>query len=375
MIYSAVNEGASDIHVEPGDHCLRVRFRVDGVLFERLEPPHQMAPAVVSRIKIMAGLDISERRVPQDGDIHVRMESRPIDLRVSTMPGRYGEKVVIRVIDARNTCVELDRLGMSHDALERWKSIVEIPNGVILVTGPTGSGKSTTLYSVLATMNRTKRNVSTIEDPVESTLDGVNQFPINTRAGFGFADALRSLLRQDPDIIMVGEIRDSETAALATQAALTGHLVFSTLHTNEACGAVTRLVNLQIEPYLVAATLRGVLAQRLVRKSCPHCRVAYEPDDALKTLLGTSSTTGSVQLWRGEGCSRCRDTGFSGRLGIFELLQTEEHFLDAVTRGESLSTLRKIAVEQGMVPLRDDGFAKAIEGLTTVEEVLNAARS
>jgi type IV pilus assembly protein PilB len=374
MIYSAVQEGASDIHVEPDDHALRIRYRIDGRLFEKLSPPHQMAPAIASRIKIMAGLDISERRVPQDGDIHVRMEARPIDLRVSTMPGRWGEKVVIRVIDARNSIVELNRLGMASETLDRWREIVDLPNGVILVTGPTGSGKSTTLYSVLATLDRSERNVSTVEDPVESTLPGVNQFPINDKAGFGFPQALRSLLRQDPDVIMVGEVRDCETAALTTQAALTGHLVFSTLHTNEACGAITRLQNLQIEPYLVAATLRGVLAQRLVRKSCANCRATYQPDDALQRLLGTSSIS-SDQLWKGAGCSRCRETGFAGRIGIFELLIPDDRFLEAVARGESLGSLRTMAIESGLVPLREDGFAKAVEGLTTIEEVLNAVRS
>lgn len=372
MIFTAVQEGASDIHVEPGDHDLRVRYRVDGKLFEKLSPPHQMSPAIVSRIKIMAGLDISERRLPQDGDIHVRMESRPIDLRVSTMPGRWGEKVVIRVIDARNTNVELDRLGMSAETLVRWQQVIENPNGVVLVTGPTGSGKSTTLYSVLSQLDRTERNVSTIEDPVESTLDGVNQFQVNEKAGFGFADALRSMLRQDPDVMMVGEVRDVETAALATQAALTGHLVYSTLHTNEACGAITRMINLQVEPYLVAATLRGVLAQRLVRKTCPHCRSAYSPDETIREVLGMNGS--SESLWRGTGCQKCRETGFSGRLGIFELLSPDDLFLEAVGRCASISELREIAINSGMVPLREDGFAKAIEGLTTVEEVLNAAR-
>lgn len=373
MIFSAVQEGISDIHIEPGDHELRVRYRLDGRLFEKLSPPHQMSAAIVSRLKIMAGLDISERRLPQDGDIHVQMEGRPIDLRVSTMPGRWGEKVVVRVIDARNTNVELDRLGMSNETLERWQSVVNQPNGVVLVTGPTGSGKSTTLYSVLGMLDRAVRNVSTIEDPVESTLGGVNQFQINDKAGFGFAEALRSLLRQDPDVIMVGEIRDTITAGLATQAALTGHLVYSTLHTNEACGAITRLINLQVEPYLVAATVRGVLAQRLVRKTCPHCRESYRPDDIVRSVLGKDAPT--EQLWRGAGCSRCRETGFSGRIGIFELLLPDESFLEAIGRNASLAEMRSIAVESGLIPLREDGFAKAVEGLTTIEEVLNAARS
>ena len=373
MIFSAVQEGVSDSHIEPGDHELRVRYRLDGRLFEKLSPPHQMSAAIVSRLKIMAGLDISERRLPQDGDIHVQMEGRPIDLRVSTMPGRWGEKVVVRVIDARNTNVELDRLGMAAETLDRWNSVINQPNGVVLVTGPTGSGKSTTLYSVLGMLDRAERNVSTIEDPVESTLGGVNQFQINDKAGFGFSEALRSLLRQDPDVIMVGEIRDNITAGLATQAALTGHLVYSTLHTNEACGAITRLINLQVEPYLVAATVRGVLAQRLVRKTCPHCRQPYRPDEIVRSVLGGDSS--AEQLWRGAGCVKCRETGFSGRIGIFELLVPDDCFLEAIGRNASLAEMRSIALDADLVPLREDGFAKAIEGLTTIEEVLNATRS
>src|SRR3954453_7975511 len=276
-IYTAVKESASDIHTEPGAQSLPIRYRIDGVLQEKLRPPHMMHAAVTSRIKIMAGLDISERRLPQDGGIHVMMDKRPIDLRVSTMPGKHGEKVVIRVIDNEKASVNLEKLGFGYDALKQWRKLIELPNGIVLVTGPTGSGKSTTLYACLQELNHDDVNICTVEDPVEFALTGINQFQVNEKAGFTFASALRSLLRQDPDIIMVGEIRDGETARLATQAALTGHLVLSTLHTNDAPGAVTRLYNLGIEPYLVGATVSGVMAQRLVRKLCQSCKEAYEP--------------------------------------------------------------------------------------------------
>src|SRR3982750_290306 len=264
-IYNAVKDGASDIHIEPGENMLRVRYRVDGRLTEKLRPPYQMAAAVASRIKIMAGLDISERRLPQDGGIHVRMDKRPIDLRVSTMPGKHGEKVVIRVIDNDKASVNLEKLGFGYETLKKWRKLIASPNGVLLVTGPTGSGKSTSLYAVLQEINADDVNICTVEDPVEYALAGVNQFQVNDKIGFSFANALRALLRQDPDILMVGEIRDGETARIATQAALTGHLVLSTLHTNDAPGAITRLFNLGIEPYLVGATVAGVLAQQIGR--------------------------------------------------------------------------------------------------------------
>ena len=368
LIYSAVQDGASDIHIEPGDHHLRVRYRVDGRLFEKLAPPYQMAPALTSRIKIMSNLDISERRVPQDGDIHVRMEGRPIDLRVSTMPAKYGEKVAIRIIDNRTSNVSLDKLGFSAGMLETWKTIIANPNGVVLVTGPTGSGKSTTLYSVLNLINTEELNISTVEDPVESSIPGVNQFQVNEKAGFSFAVALRAMLRQDPDIMMVGEIRDAETASIVTQAALTGHLAFSTLHTNDAPSAVTRLVNIGIEPYLVAATLRGVLGQRLVRKICPHCKEAYEPDPIIRQAV--EDACGAFEsLYRGPGCSRCRGTGFAGRIGIFELLMPDEEILKAIAGGGNLQALREILAKNGFSTLRMDGMEKVRGGLTTAEEV------
>jgi type IV pilus assembly protein PilB len=374
LLWNAVHEGASDIHVEPGDRRLRVRFRIDGRLFEKVDPPWQMAAAISSRIKIMAGLDISERRVPQDGDIHVMLEGRPIDLRVSTMPARHGEKVVIRIIDSRASLVPLERLGMNERILSAWRGVIARPNGIALVTGPTGSGKSTTLYSVLASLNAADCNISTVEDPVEATLAGVNQFQVNDKAGFTFAGALRALLRQDPDVLMVGEIRDGETAGTAVQAALTGHLVFSTLHTNDSISAMTRLVNLGIEPYLVAAVVRGVLAQRLVRRICPHCREHFEPDALVRAEI--EAAAGSVEHFaRGAGCARCRGSGFSGRLGVFELLVPDEHFIAAIARGAVLQELSAIARAAGHLPMRHDGLEKVRLGQTTFEEVVLATAS
>ena len=376
LLWSAVHEGASDIHIEPGDRRLRVRFRVDGRLFEKADPPWKMAAAISSRIKIMAGLDISERRLPQDGDIHVMLEGRPIDLRVSTMPGRHGEKVVIRVIDSRASLVPLERLGMGPELLGRWRGVVARPNGIVLVTGPTGSGKSTTLYSALASLNGTDRNISTVEDPIEATLPGVNQFQVNDRAGFSFASALRAMLRQDPDVIMVGEIRDAETAQTAVQAALTGHLVFSTLHTNDSVSAVTRLVNIGIEPFLVAAVVRGVLAQRLVRRICPHCRESYEPEAHVRDAVAEHAPLAAdAMLARGAGCSRCRGSGFAGRVGVFELLVPDEAFTTAVARGATLQELAAVARAGGHLPMRADGFAKVRDGVTTFEEVVLATAS
>ncbi len=368
IIYSAVQDGASDIHIEPGNHRLRVRYRVDGRLFEKLSPPYQMHAAITSRIKIMSNLDISERRVPQDGDIHAMMEGRPVDLRVSTIPTKFGEKVVIRIIDQRTSIVSLDKLGFSVQMLEAWKGIVRQPNGVVLVTGPTGSGKSTTLYSVLTLLNSDELNISTVEDPIEATIPCINQTQVNDRAGYTFANALRSLLRQDPDILMVGEVRDAETAAIAIQAALTGHLVFSTLHTNDAPSAVTRMINIGIEAYLVAATVRGILAQRLVRKICPHCKMAVEPDPVIREAVEAYAGPFEM-LYRGEGCSRCRGSGFAGRIGIFELLVPDENMLAAIARGATLQELHAILVKNGFVTLQADGMEKVRGGMTTPEEV------
>ncbi len=371
LIFCAVQEQASDIHIEPDDNKLRVRYRVDGRLFEKISPPYQMHAAVVSRIKIMAGLDISERRLPQDGGIHVLLENRPIDLRVSAMPGKYGEKVVIRIIDNRNNLVTLEKLGFSYQMLQKFKEMLAQPNGIVLVTGPTGSGKSTTLYSMLAELNDPEVNISTVEDPVEYNLMGVNQFQVNEKAGFQFANALRALLRQDPDIVMVGEVRDTDTARIAIQAALTGHLVLSTLHTNDATSAVTRLFNIGVEPYLVAASLRGVLAQRLVRKICSNCKEPAEVTPPMRRAV--ERTVGKVdELYHGAGCAKCRHTGFSGRIGIFELFAPDDALLDAIARGATLQELREQVCGEDYVTLRRDGMEKVKAGLTTVEEVFHA---
>ncbi|MCC7191411.1 MAG: Flp pilus assembly complex ATPase component TadA [Phycisphaeraceae bacterium] len=374
LIHGAVQDGASDIHIEPGDGVLRVRFRVDGSMFEKMKPPHQMQPAVVSRIKIMAGLDISERRVPQDGGITVMLNKRPVDLRVSTMPGKFGEKVVMRIIDNRNTLTSLEKIGFSYTMLENFRQVLHQPNGVVLVTGPTGSGKSTTLYGMLNEILDDSLNICTVEDPVEYNLPGVNQFQVNEKAGFTFSGALRALLRQDPDVIMVGEIRDQETAKIATQAALTGHLVLSTLHTNDAPSAITRLFNIGVEPYLVAASIRGVLAQRLLRKVCSSCKEAMEITPQVRRTLDkiTDGAAPIETLYKGAGCSKCRNTGYAGRIGVFELFTPDDEVLDAVSRGASLQEIRRLARAGGYVTLQQDGIEKLRAGITTVEELFSA---
>ena len=371
-VYNAVKEGASDIHIEPDENSLRVRYRIDGRLVERLRPPHQMAAAVASRIKIMAGLDIAERRLPQDGGIHVVMDKKPIDLRVSTMPGKSGEKVVIRVIDNEKASVSLEKLGFNYDTLKTFRRLVNLPNGILLVTGPTGSGKSTTLYACLQEVSSEEDNICTVEDPVEFKLPGINQFQTNEKAGFTFASALRALLRQDPDVLMIGEIRDQETARLATQAALTGHLVLSTLHTNDAPGAITRLYNLGIEPYLVGATVSGVLAQRLVRKLCPHCREQAEPTPQEKRTLEKATGESIDLIHRAKGCPRCKNLGYSGRIGIYELFVPDEKIIDLISNGASINTIRDAAKAGGMKTLRDDGLEKVKAGVTTLDEIYRA---
>jgi type IV pilus assembly protein PilB len=337
-----------------------------------MRPPHQMHAAIVSRIKIMAELDIAQRRLPQDGSIHVLMQSRPIDLRVSVMPGVYGEKVVIRVIDARRILTSLESLGFSWDNLQRFRKIISVPNGIVLVTGPTGSGKNTTLYAGLSELNSEKVNICTVEDPVECNITGINQFQVHDTAGFTFANALRSLLRQDPDIVMVGEIRDNETATIAVQAALTGHLVLSTLHTNDAPGAITRLVDLGVAPYLVSASLAGVLAQRLVRKICPNCKEEYEPSSAIRKIV-EKWTGGTPKFFRGIGCKKCRNTGYVGRIAIHELFVPDDRVHDMIVQGATLRSLRTAAQDCGMKPLHVDGVDKVAAGITTIDEILRVA--
>ncbi len=374
LLFSAVQEGASDIHIEPDDSALRVRYRVDGQLYQKMNPPIKMLPAVVSRIKIMAKIDISERRVPQDGGISIRISKRPVDLRVSTMPGKFGEKVVIRIIDKNNAMTGLDQIGFSKAMYDQFSSIISQPNGIVLVTGPTGSGKSTTLYGALRHINNESVNISTVEDPVEMNIPGINQFQTNEKAGFTFATALRALLRQDPDVVMLGEIRDQETARIATQAALTGHMVLSTLHTNDAPSAITRLFNIGVEPYLVAASIRGALAQRLVRRVCKQCKESVQLTDTMKRAVERMGQQAQniKEFYRGDGCKACRGTGYAGRAGIYELLIPDDEALDAITRGASLQELRKIGAASGYITLLQDGIEKVDAGVTTIEELVSA---
>jgi len=374
LLFTAVQEGASDIHIEPDDSALRVRYRVDGQLYQKMNPPIKMLPAVVSRIKIMAKLDISERRVPQDGGISIRISKRQVDLRVSTMPGKFGEKVVIRIIDKNNAMTGLHQIGFSQTMHDQFASIISQPNGIVLVTGPTGSGKSTTLYGALRHINKESVNISTVEDPVEMNIPGINQFQTNEKAGFTFATALRALLRQDPDVVMLGEIRDQETARIATQAALTGHMVLSTLHTNDAPSAITRLFNVGVEPYLVAASIRGALAQRLVRRICKSCKEPVKLNDNMKrTVERLGPKAQAVQeFYQGDGCKACRGTGYAGRAGIYELFIPNDDALDAITRGASLQELKKIGEASGYITLLQDGLEKVGAGVTTIEELVSA---
>jgi type IV pilus assembly protein PilB len=369
IIYNAVKEGASDIHIEPAERVLRVRYRIDGRLYKSLEVPNHLLAAVTSRIKIMAGLDISERRLPQDGRIHVMLEGRKIDLRCSTFPTSRGEKTVIRVLDTRAISLVLEELGFAEDVLNQLQENIRAPNGIALVTGPTGSGKSTTLYAALNAISSMENNVCTVEDPIEYNLPLINQFQVQERVGLTFSKALRTLLRQDPDVIMVGEIRDEDTARTAIQAALTGHLVFSTLHTNDACSAITRLVNIGVEPYLIGAALNMVLAQRLVRRICPKCRQTYEPPRNVRRAIERMGH-GMAEYYRGAGCKRCRNTGYSGRIGIHELLLIDDAIRDQIIADPSVTKIRDMAQQRGMITLRHDGFRKVREGITTIDEIL-----
>jgi type IV pilus assembly protein PilB len=374
IIQTAVKEGASDIHIEPEERVLKVRFRIDGVLFEMMNPPKKMHAALTSRIKIMANLDIAERRLPQDGRIRATVLGRKLDLRVSTVPTPRGEKTVMRLLDMRSINVSLDQLGFSEDTLMIWKNQIAQPHGIILVTGPTGSGKTTTLYASIRQMDLHKLNVSTVEDPVEYHLGNITQIQTHERIGMTFAAALRALLRQDPDVILVGEIRDIETATIAIQAAMTGHLVLSTLHTNDAPSSITRLINIGIEPFLVGAAVNSVLAQRLVRRICRGCITDMESSEDIAEFL-TMHGIDPANVKKGAGCQKCRETGYAGRSGLYELLLLDDHLRDAVARNPNVTEFRRLCKERGMVSLRDDGFRKVGDGLTTIEEVLRVTES
>ena len=371
IISQAINDKSSDIHIEPDAKSVRVRYRVDGVLHEVMQPPKHIQAPMVSRIKIMSNLDIAERRIPQDGKIHLKHDGREYDLRVSTLPCVHGEKVVMRILDRGSVMIGLGKLGFYPEIQAQLESMVDKPYGMVLVTGPTGSGKSTTLYSVLNRLNTIGVNIMTVEDPVEYQIAGINQVQQNNKAGLTFASALRSFLRQDPDIIMVGEIRDGETATIAVESALTGHLVLSTLHTNDSAGAVTRLIEMRIEPFLCSSSLICVLAQRLARTICPNCKEAYIPPMESIRKFGLAAYTDSeITFYKGRGCDTCKMSGYKGRTGIHELLVMSDRIRSLVLQRCSTAEIRQCAIEEGMKTMPDDGLRKVLDGITTIEECL-----
>jgi general secretion pathway protein E len=374
LLIEALDARASDVHLEAYQDGLRVRYRVDGVLQNAPSPPVHLTAAIISRLKIMAELDIAERRLPQDGRIRLRLQNRQVDVRVSTVPTLRGESVVLRLLDKERGRISLAELGMAPDTLELFTEVVSRPHGIVLVTGPTGSGKTTTLYGAIEMIRTGREKILTVEDPVEYELAGVPQVPVNEKVGVTFAAALRSLLRQDPDIILVGEIRDAETAQIATQAALTGHLVLSTLHTNDAPTALTRLLDLDIAAYLVASTVDAVLAQRLVRVICASCKTETRPDKAAARRLDVEAL-GLTRVWKGTGCPECRGTGYRGRTGVYELLVMDNELRLEVQRRRGSEELRAMAVAKGMRTLLDDGIRAARAGVTTLDEVLRVARA
>lgn len=369
LITGAMDEGASDIHLEPFERDLRVRYRVDGVLREIMRLPRRVAPALVARVKIMANMDIAERRLPQDGRIIMKVAAKELDLRVSTFPTIFGEKVVVRLLDKEQLkSFTLDNLGFSPRNLETFRNLLHSSYGMVLLTGPTGSGKTTTLYAALSYLNDVGKNIVTVEDPVEYVLEGINQAQVNVKAGATFAIYLRSILRQDPNIIMVGEIRDRETAEIAIQAATTGHLVLSTLHTNDALGALTRLIDMGVEPFMMASSVLGVVAQRLVRRICPRCREPYQPSEAELAFIGRDRLEPTLSI--GRGCEHCHYTGYRGRIAVHEVLVVSPTLQRLVLNKAPNEEIRQVALREGMVSLKDDALEKALQGITTVAEVM-----
>jgi type IV pilus assembly protein PilB len=375
LISDAVGRGASDIHLEPYEKQLRVRFRIDGQLHEMMSPPFKMKNAITSRLKIMAELDIAERRVPQDGRIKIRMHGKPIDLRVSTLPTIFGEKVVMRILDQSNLEIDLARLGFHPTALGRFLNAIESPYGMVLVTGPTGSGKSTTLYSALQKINKIHSNIMTCEDPVEYNIHGINQVNVQEEIGLTFAAALRAFLRQDPNIIMVGEIRDLETASIGTKAALTGHLVLSTLHTNDAASSINRLVDMGIEPFLVSSSVLLIIAQRLVRRLCPKCKRPGTIHEEVLRELGIMENPDELTLMEAKGCPACNDTGYKGRVGVYEVMEISPALREMIVDRASNVEIKTQAIKEGMLTLRMDGLEKFKSGLTSLEEILRETAS
>jgi type IV pilus assembly protein PilB len=377
IMTQAVGDRASDVHLEPGERNVRIRFRVDGVLHEPMPPaPKNIQGGLISRLKVMADLNIAEKRVPQDGRISMKVGGRSLDLRLATLPTVHGEKVVIRILDKSNALLALEDLGFLEDSYKRFAESFKKPYGAILVTGPTGSGKSTTMYSTLNILNEEAKNIITVEDPVEYRLAGVNQIQVNPKAGLTFASALRSILRADPDIVLIGEIRDRETAVIAIEAALTGHLVLSSLHTNDAPSAITRLVEMDVETFLVASAIDAVVAQRLARKLCERCRVAYRPEPAELQAAGYPDWLWPEipELFKAQGCAACANTGYRGRIGLYEVMQMSEEIERLTVERSSADAIRAVAVQQGMMTLRDDGLEKARVGITTLDEVARVVK-
>ncbi len=370
VLLQAIRDKASDIHFEPFENEYKMRYRIDGVLYEMIPPPKYIAAALSSRIKVMANLDIAERRLPQDGRISLSVQGNPIDLRVSVLPTMFGESVVLRVLDRSQVSFDLEKLGFQPEDLKITRQLIKKPNGIVIVTGPTGSGKTTTLYSALSELNTIDRKIITTEDPVEYDLDGLCQVQMKPDIGLTFARCLRSILRQDPDIVLVGEIRDHETAEIAAQASLTGHLVFTTLHTNDAPSSVARLLDLGVEPFLITATIEGVVAQRLVRRICTKCKTAYEPDEAqLKEMSLTEEEIAGRKFYYGRGCNKCNGTGYKGRTGLYEIMIFNDEIRDLIMNRASTNVLRVAAQKAGMTPLRDNGLTAVFDGITTIDEV------
>ncbi|MCX5749503.1 MAG: ATPase, T2SS/T4P/T4SS family [Candidatus Saganbacteria bacterium] len=372
LIRDAIKDSASDIHVNPEEKMVRIRYRIDGILHEVSTLPKYLQAAVISRIKIMSDMNIAVKRSPQDGRFRIKIDNNQIDLRISSFPSVHGENIVMRILDPNSLLIGLEQLGFSLEMLEKFKLLIKKPYGMLLVTGPTGSGKTTTLYSALSSINSPEKNIITLEDPVEYQLEMVRQSQINPKAGLTFSTGLRSILRQDPDVVMVGEIRDKETAEISIQAALTGHLVFSTLHTNDSSGALTRLIDMGVEPFLVSSSVIGIQAQRLVRKICKSCKESYTPSEKTLKDLGIEDTKGKIIFYRGKGCKNCKCTGYKGRIGIYELLIMNEKIRGLVLERNSVDAIRKAAQEAGMKTLREDGLKKAFDGVTSIEEVIRA---
>lgn len=372
LVKSAVESRASDIHIEPFEKYIRIRYRIDGQLQKISELSKETLPALITRIKILSNLNIAEKRIPQDGRILTQIGEKEVDLRVSILPTVFGEKVVIRVLNRDNYKIGKDHLGMTEEEMEQLGRIIKSPHGIILVTGPTGSGKSTTLYTVLNDLNKTEQNIVTVEDPVEYMLEGINQVSVNNKAGLTFASGLRSILRQDPDIIMIGEIRDTETAQIAVRAAITGHLVLSTIHTNDAPSSVVRLIDMDIEPYLVATSIVGVIAQRLVRKICPHCKITYEANEYEKKMLGSSEKQ-NLKLYRGSGCGYCKNTGYVGRTGAYEIMEITREHRELIMKNANSDIIRDLSVKKGMKTINVACRELVLNGVTTIDELVKIA--